>query len=75
MSVVLARLRARDTSDEIVIALAERADAGVDVVVRRGSEERRHERKRTASAVEAVRAAVAALIAEGDFELLDDGSG
>lgn len=71
----MARLRARASNDEIVIALAERPDAGVDVIVRRGSEELRHERKRTASAVEAVSAAVATLIEEGDFELLDDGSG
>lgn len=71
----MARLRARDSGEAIEIRIAERAGAGVDVIVRCGEEERRHERKRTASAVEAVRAAVAALIAEGGFELLDDGSG
>lgn len=71
----MARLRARETGEEIEIRIADRTDAGVDVIVRRGAEELRHERKRTDSAIAAVFTAVERLIAEGDFELVDDVSG
>lgn len=75
MSIILARLRERASGVVVEATLTERLGGVVDVVLRCDTQVRRFERQSAARAVETVSLAVAALLAEDDFELVDDGAG